>query len=82
MQDLLSKTEKQKYFEFKNDKYSVIRGDKYYFINNKTRSLDEIETGINNLMINMKGKTETFKNSNYTINSVVETKYGCSSTNL
>ena len=43
MQDLLSKTEKQKYFEFKNDKYSVIRGDKYYFINNKTRSNDEIE---------------------------------------
>lgn len=33
--DLLSRTEKQKYFEFVNDKYDVIRGDKYYFINNK-----------------------------------------------
>ncbi len=43
MQELLVKTEKQKYFEFKNDKYSVIRGDKYYFINNKTKSTDEIE---------------------------------------
>jgi len=35
IQDLIGKTEKQKYFEFKNDKYNVIRGDKYYFINNK-----------------------------------------------
>ncbi len=43
MQDLLVKTEKQKYFEFKNDKYNVIRGDKYYFINNKSKSNDEIE---------------------------------------
>ena len=30
MQELLIKTDKQKYFEFKNDKYNVIRGDKYY----------------------------------------------------
>ena len=43
MRDLLVKTEKQKYFEFKNDKYNVIRGDKYYFINNKSKSNDEIE---------------------------------------
>ena len=43
IQDLLIKTEKQKYFEFENDKYSVLRGDKYYFINNKTRSIKEIE---------------------------------------
>lgn len=43
IQGLLIKTEKQKYFEFENDKYSVLRGDKYYFINNKTRSLNEIE---------------------------------------
>ncbi|MCI8394266.1 MAG: hypothetical protein HFH86_02135 [Bacilli bacterium] len=41
--EMLVKTEKQKYFEFKNDKYSVIRGDKYYFINNKSKSNDEIE---------------------------------------
>lgn len=41
--DLLSRTEKQKYFEFVNDKYDVIRGDKYYFINNKKQSFDNIE---------------------------------------
>jgi len=43
MQELLIKTEKQKYFEFKNDKYNVIRGDKYYFINNKSQSDEKIE---------------------------------------
>lgn len=43
MSELLSRTEKQKYFEFSNDKYDVIRGDKYYFINNKKQSFDNIE---------------------------------------
>ncbi len=41
--DLLARTEKQKYFEFNNDRYDVVRGDKYYFINNKKSSLDKIE---------------------------------------
>ncbi len=41
--DLLSKTERQKYFEFNNAKYDVIRGDKYYFINNKKQSIENIE---------------------------------------
>ena len=41
--ELLSRTEKQKYFEFTNANYDVIRGDKYYFINNKKQSLDNIE---------------------------------------
>ena len=40
---LLSKTEKQKYFEFENGKYNVVRGDKYYFINNKKQSAKNIE---------------------------------------
>lgn len=40
---LLSRTEKQKYFEFTNTKYDVVRGDKYYFINNKKQSLENIE---------------------------------------
>ena len=40
---LLSRTEKQKYFEFTNDKYDVVRGDKYYFINNKKQSNENIE---------------------------------------
>lgn len=41
--NLLNKTERQKYFEFNNKNYDVIRGDKYYFINNKNKSLDNIE---------------------------------------
>lgn len=44
MKKLFDRTaENQKYYEFRNPKYDVIRGDKYYFINNKTRSNDEIE---------------------------------------
>jgi hypothetical protein len=41
--ELLSKTERQKYFEFDNKSYSVLRGDKYYFINNKRTSQPKIE---------------------------------------
>lgn len=43
MQMLLDQTDKQKYFEFDNDRYDVLRGDKYYFINSKSKKLDEIE---------------------------------------
>ena len=43
LQELLSRTEKQKYFEFTNNKYDVVRGDKYYFINNKKQSFEDIE---------------------------------------
>jgi len=43
IQALLSRTEKQKYFDFKNDHYDVVRGNKYYFINNKTKNLHQIE---------------------------------------
>ncbi|MCM1370300.1 MAG: hypothetical protein NC181_00145 [Clostridium sp.] len=43
MNELLSRTEKQKYFEFTNEKYDVIRGDKYYFINNKKQTINNIE---------------------------------------
>ena len=41
--DLLSRTEKQKYFQFTSQKYDVVRGDKYYFINNKKQSIENIE---------------------------------------
>lgn len=40
---LLARTERQKYFEFDNKTYGVLRGDKYYFINNKKSSIDKIE---------------------------------------
>ena len=43
IQSLLMKSEGRQYFEFKNSKYDVLRGDKYYFINNKTKSANEIE---------------------------------------
>lgn len=41
--ELLTRTEKQKYFEFSNKNYDVVRGDKYYFINNKNQSFASIE---------------------------------------
>lgn len=41
--ELLARTEKQKYFEFTNSNYDVTRGDKYYFINNKKQTSDNIE---------------------------------------
>lgn len=44
LSSLLSRVEKQKYFEFDNDKYDVVRGDKYYFINDKKGgNLEDIE---------------------------------------
>lgn len=43
MEFLISRTEKQKYFEFNNEKYDVTRGDKYYFINNKSQTIGNIE---------------------------------------
>lgn len=41
--NLIAKTENEKYFEFNNDSYEVYRGDKYYFINNKTKTNFEVE---------------------------------------
>lgn len=43
IQNLLTQTDGRQYYEFKNSKYDVLRGDKYYFINNKTKSTDEID---------------------------------------
>lgn len=40
---LISKTENQKYFEYSNELYDVHRGDKYYFINNKTKNHKNID---------------------------------------
>lgn len=35
---LIAKTENQKYFEYTNDLFEVHRGDKYYFINSKSKN--------------------------------------------
>ncbi|MDO5480586.1 MAG: hypothetical protein Q4F58_02895 [Candidatus Saccharibacteria bacterium] len=64
MQQLLSKTEGQQYFEFKNSKYDVLRGNKYYFINNKTKSSTEIERYIEEqiFMREFKGQLHRYLN--------------------
>ena len=69
IQNLLTKTDKQKYFEFKNDKYNVIRGDKYYFINNKSKSGDEIERYIEEQVFirEFKGQLHRYLNIHRTI---------------
>ena len=36
--DMLSQTDRQKYYESVNEKYDVVRGDKFYFINNKQKT--------------------------------------------
>jgi hypothetical protein len=43
MRELLEKTDKQKFFEFTCDKYSVVRGEKYYFVNNRKSTQPIIE---------------------------------------
>ncbi len=43
LSDLLAQTERQKYFEFDGKNYDVLRGDKYYFINDKKAPLETIE---------------------------------------
>ena len=62
--DLLSSTEKQKYFEFTNAKYDVVRGDKYYFINNKKQSGEDIERYIEEQIFirEYKGKLHRYLN--------------------
>lgn len=64
IQKLLAKTEGQQYFEFTNNKYDVLRGDKYYFINNKTKSDDEIECYIEEqvFMREFKGQLHRYLN--------------------
>ena len=43
LSELLVKTERQKYFEFDNKNYTVLRGDKFYFINNKKTNPANLE---------------------------------------
>ena len=64
MQEMLAKTERQRYFEFKNPKYEVLRGDKFYFINNKAKSDDEIERYIEEqvFMREFKGQLHRYLN--------------------
>ena len=43
IKELLENTEKQKYFEFSCPDYSVVRGDKFYFINDKKSKTEVVE---------------------------------------
>lgn len=67
--DILSRTERQKYFEFVNDKYDVIRGDKYYFINNKKQSQEKIARYIEEQIFirEFKGQMHRYLNIHRTI---------------
>ncbi|MBP3635353.1 MAG: hypothetical protein J6J17_02685 [Bacilli bacterium] len=64
MNELLARTDKQKYFEFDSKDYDVIRGDKYYFINNKVKNIDEIEIYIQEqiFMREFKGQLHRYLN--------------------
>ena len=43
MDNLIENTEKVKYFEFSNKSFDIIKGNRIYFINNKTTSLNKVE---------------------------------------
>ena len=43
IRNLIEDTEKVKYFEFSNNSYNIVRGDRYYFINYKNNSLQKVE---------------------------------------
>ena len=64
MNTLLTRTDKQKYFEFDNEKYDVIRGDVYYFINNKKSEAENIERYIEEQIFirEFKGKLHRYLN--------------------
>lgn len=64
MTSLLEKVDKQKYYEFSNEKYEIKRGDKYYFINSKTKDLQQIERYVEEqiFMREFKGQLHNYLN--------------------
>ncbi|MCL2002151.1 hypothetical protein FWG76_01965 [Candidatus Saccharibacteria bacterium] len=46
MQKFMETIDKQRYYEHSNEHFDILRGDKYYFINNKTTSLKRAEAYI------------------------------------
>jgi hypothetical protein len=67
--ELLAKTDKQKYFEFSNDNFDVLRGDKYYFINTRNKNLDQVERFIEEQIFirEFKGQLHHYLNLHRTI---------------
>jgi hypothetical protein len=41
--ELLEKTDKQKYHQYNNKNFEILRGEKYYLINSKTQNVTQIE---------------------------------------
>ena len=64
IKELLLKSDKQKYFNFDNKKYEVVRGDKFYYINNKSQNLENIERYIEEqiFMREFKGQLHRYLN--------------------
>lgn len=73
--ELLAKTERQKYFEFDGKNYSVLRGDKYYFINNKKATLTNIERYIEEQVFirEFKGQLHRYLNLHRSIWAKIDT---------
>jgi len=43
MQKFMETIDKQRYYEYSNAHFDILRGDKYYFINNKTKKPEKVE---------------------------------------
>lgn len=42
IKELLNKLDKERYYEYESKDYDVLRGNMYYFVNNKQKTLDDI----------------------------------------
>ena len=43
IEELISKTDNEKYFRFSNENFDIVRGDEYYFVNNKKKQAEHVE---------------------------------------
>ena len=43
IEELISKTDNEKYFRFSNENFDIVRGDVYYFVNNKKKQAEHVE---------------------------------------
>ena len=66
---LLERTAKEKYFEFETNGVEVVRGETYYFINNKGKNIEQIERYIEEQIFirEFKGQLHRYLNLHRTI---------------
>ena len=64
LDELINKTDKEKYFRFSNENFDIVRGDEYYFINNKKKKLENVERYIEEqiFMREFKGQLHRYLN--------------------